>query len=291
MSFDELKQLLKETRGLNFLKEKTDRVSNKIYIFSQGNKQFVLKGLSPEDFEIKVFSEYLPKIKNTFKYLVIPELIDLYNTNGETYLLFTYYAGETFDFNTSDMNLASQLVNIVQDLSSIDVDLIVEGGNNFDYKNFERRFWEFFYRAVKMDLVKEELKNKCIPLLESGRVNQKMIISNGDFNPRNIIRLENAKLVLIDWNGVVFPLEHLLTYPWLLNWQNPSWQKEYANQFQRSLPVETSRIRTHLMNISLQRAVGEKNHNTEFADRMFKNHMKNFYASLEGFASLDDLCG
>jgi len=45
------------------------------------------------------------------------------------------------------------------------------------------------------------------------------------------------------------------------------------------------------MNIALQRAVGEKGHHNEYADKMAQNHMKNLSASLDGFTSLVDLCG
>lgn len=45
------------------------------------------------------------------------------------------------------------------------------------------------------------------------------------------------------------------------------------------------------MNITLQRAVGEKGHHNEYADKMAQNHMKNFNASLNSFTSLVSLCG
>lgn len=294
MTFDELKIHLEQSRGLHFLEEKTNNVSNKLYLFSKdgAGPQFILKGLSPNDFEIDAYSQYLPKINNSaFKTLILPKLIEAYKENGIIYLLIPYYQGETFDFNTPDVNLTDQLVEVVKELFSIDVESVIKGGSSFDFKGFEAQFWDFFNQAVTLGLVSQSLKSKCASLLQSGRTNQKMVIANGDFNPRNVIRLDNGKLVLIDWNGIVFPLEHLLTYPWLLNWQNPSWQRQYASKFERELPVENNRVRMHLMNIALQRAVGEKGHHNQFADYMAENHIKNFNASLTGFGALTEICG
>jgi hypothetical protein len=293
MTFEEVTQDLEKNRNLHFLKEKTDNVSNKLFIFTENgtSNQFVLKGLRPDDFEIKSLSEYLPKIEKSFNTLVLPQLLQIYKSDELVYLLIPYYHGDTFDFNTPDINLTGQLVEIVKDLSSVDVETVIANGNNFDYRGFESEFWKFFQRGIDIDLIDETKRSKCLSLLGSGRNNQHMIISNGDFNPRNVIRLGGGKLVLIDWNGIVSPLEHMLTYPWLLNWQNPEWQSQYASQFEKELPVENSRIRMHLMNISLKRAVDEKKHGNLFADNMARNHIKNYNASLEGISSLVELCG
>ncbi len=293
MLIDEIISHLSHTRNLKFLREKTDNVSNKLYLFTEGGTtpQYILKGLSPNDFEIDAYSRYLPRIKSAFKTLILPKLIETYKENGITYLLIPYYHGETFDFNTPDINLADQLVEVVKELSSIDVESVIKGGSNFDFKGFETQFWNFFSQAVSLGLINKSLKSRCATLLRSGRTNRKMIIANGDFNPRNVIRLADSKLVLIDWNGIVSPLEHLLTYPWLLNWQNPSWQRRYALQFENNLSIENSRVKMHLMNIALQRAVGEKGHHNQFADYMAENHIKNFNASLTGFGSLTEICG
>lgn len=294
MTLDEIINHLAVTRNLKFLREKTDNVSNKLYLFTENGigPQYILKGLPSNDFEIDAYSQYLPKINDTaFKTLILPNLIETYKENGITYLLIPYYQGETFDFNTPDVNLADQLVEVVKELFSIDVESVIKGGGSFDFTGFETKFWNYFNQAVVLGLVNKSLKSKCAFLLRSGRTNQKMVIANEDFNPRNVIRLVSGKLILIDWNRIVSPLEHLLTYPWLLNWQTPSWQRLYASKFERELPIENISIQMHLMNIALQRAVGEKSHHNPYADGMAQNHLKNFNASLDGFTSLVDLCG
>ncbi len=244
MTLDEIINHLAVTRNLKFLREKTNNVSNKLYLFTENGTapQYILKGLLPNDFEIEAYSKYLPNIKNTFQTLVIPQVIEQLPGDNLVYLLLPYYNGTTFDFNPQDMELANQLVDVAKELSSIDVESIIAGGNNFDFQTSEIRFWDFFDQAVALGLITESIRDRCSTILRQGRTNQKMVIANGDFNPRNVIRLNDGKLVLIDWNGIVFPLEHLLTYPWLLNWQNPSWQRQYASKFEKELPTESGSI-------------------------------------------------
>lgn len=294
MTLDEITKHLIDTRNLKFLKEKTDNVSNKLYLLTENGTtpQYILKGLLPNNFEIEAYSQYLPKTRNTFQTLIIPQVIEQYPSDNIVYLLIPYLNGTTFDFNTPDLGLAKEMPKIVKDLMLINTEEILEGSSNFDFVSHEERFWIFFERAVKLSLIDTSIegstRSKANDLLIEGRATQKMIISNGDFNPRNIIRLSGDKLVLIDWNDIVSPLEHHLVYPWLLNYENPSWQKEYAQNFEELISIQSSNVRYHLMTLSIQVGVDEKSHNTPAADRKSGDHMNNFYRSIEGFNSLTE---
>ncbi len=297
MSFEDLVEHIENTLGIKYVEKNKDQASHPLHLFvdEKTKEKFILKSVKEDDLEIPVYIEYLPKIKNEFKALVLPESVAAFNTKEYVYILSPYYEGERFDFNTNDINLADDLVNLVLDLSTIDVESVVKGGKEFDYDGFEKNFWQYISKAILLGLINEtdaqKIKSNCAKVLAQGKDNQKMVISNGDFNPRNVIRFSDGKLVLIDWNGITSPLEHMLTYPWLLNWQNLTWQKEYASKFESKLPVDKNRLRMHLMNIALIRGVDEKGHGNTYADTMSQNHMKNFYASLDGFKSLVDLCG
>lgn len=295
MTFDELKAHIEETLELRYLEKTKDQASHNLYSFIKDDTQekFILKELKESDHELTSYINYLPQIKNELKILVLPEAVAAFNAKGYHYLLIPLYEGEHFDFNTSDLKLAEELVDIAVDLASIDIKSLLKDQTEFDFKGFESNFWHYLDKAISIGIIdkKEEktIKGDCAKVLAAGRDNQKMIICNGDFNPRNVIRLNNGKLVLIDWEGIIFPLEHLLTYPWLLNWQNPTWQKEYATKFEKHLPIDNNRLKMHLMNIALVRAVDEKAHNNTFADKMSEEHMKNFYVCLKGFNSLTEL--
>jgi len=297
MSFEEIVEYIEDSLQIKYLEKNKDQASNPLHIFinEETKEKFILKGIKEGDLELVVYFEYLPLIKTEFKTLLLPEGIAAFNTKDYVYFLIPYYEGEHFDFNTTDTKLAHNLVDLVTDLSTIDASLVLKGKNEFDYIGFEKNFWRYVDKAIALSLIPttdvKQVKTDCAKVLLLGKENQKMIISNGDFNPRNVIRLPNEQLVLIDWNGIISPLEHLLAYPWLLNWQNPAWQNEYASKFESNLPIDINHLRMHLMNIALLRAVDEKGHKNAYADSMSQNHMKNFFASLKGFKSLLEISG
>lgn len=297
MTFEDLTEHIDDTLGLKYLEKNKNQASHPLHLFINEDikEKFILKGVKEDDLEIMAYFEYIPKIKTEFKTLVLPEGIAAFNTKEYVYFLIPHYEGEHFDFNTNDLKLAKDLVNVVVDLSTIDVDSVAKGGQEFDFKGFEKNFWQYVNKAISLGLIEsteaQKVKSDCAKILAQGKENQRMVISNGDFNPRNVIKLSDGKLVLIDWNGIASPLEHMLAYPWLLNWQNPEWQKKYVTEFESNLSIDNNRLRMHLMNIALIRAVDEKGHKNEYADKMSQNHMKNFAASLVGFQSLVEICG
>lgn len=294
-SFEQLKHLLEKEHRMTYLGPKTERVSNRLYKFSLDGLKIshILKELPGSSEEVVFYSKRLPLIREEFSTLQLPKAIGVYKSPESVFLLLPYYDGDRFDFSTPDLDLAKRMVGVVEDLLKIDVERVI-GGINFDHKGYEKRFWGYFEIALSLGLITSpqgsDYKEKATKLWKKGRKMQKMIISNGDFNPRNLIRLSNGKLILIDWDGIAFPLEHHLTYPWLLNWENPAWQRKYATEFEKRLPVRPQNIRLHLMDIALRRAVDEKRHKNDYADRMAENHMKNFHTSMRGFNSLIELC-
>jgi len=312
-SFDDLLNKLKTQHNLEFLGENKDEACNKLYAFRDAStskqKTHILKSVTKDHPEVKFYTRYLPRIKSQFRLLKLPEVIDIYGDSSCSYLLLPYYEGGKFNFSTNDLSLASEMAGLVEDLTSIEVESVIEGGSVFDHLGYKKEFWDHFDKIISFNKVyptemiralnlieaaeEENLRQQADSMLTRGRNSQKMIISNGDFNPRNVIRMSDGKLVLIDWNGIVAPLEHHLTYPWMLNWQNPNWQKKYAEDFERRLPVKANNLQYHLMRISIIRAAGEMGHYKPGINEnpllMVKDHMKNFRHSLNGFNSLTEL--
>ena len=301
-SLDEVIRLIEaeySTRNLGEYKPELGyKSSNKLHAFGNpelDSKTHILKQL-PEarKQELVTYRVHLPLINSQFEFdrLQLPELTDCFHSTDFSYILIPYYGKNQFDFNTDDITLAEDVVDIVMDLATIDVETVIKGGSTYDYQGFESEFWMSFDNAVEIGLIHDDegaFRKKAGEILVAARNSQQMIISNGDFNPRNVIRLPNSMLVLIDWDGIVSPLEHHLAYPWLLNWQNKDWQRVYASRFEERLPVIKENLRMNLMKISLSRAVDEKGHNNDFADQMAEDHLRNFHSSLDGFDSLTAL--
>ena len=291
-----LVQHLERNLGLAYSGKNKDESSHPLYLFRdrRTKKKCILKRLNPTDSEVKIYQEYLPLIRSQFPTLVLPEAIAVFNFGESAYVLLPYYEGKHFLHNSNDLQLATDLVNLALDLSTIDADLVLRYKCVFNEQRFESDFWHHFDQACVSGLIAahhaELIRAKCAKVLARGRKPQPMVVCNGDFSPRNVIRLRNGQLVLLDWNGgFVSPLEHLLTYPWLLNWENPAWQKEYAARFESKLQVDNSRLKMHLMNDALFKAVHEKKHGNVYGDRMSEDHVKKFYSSFSDFQSLTEL--
>lgn len=300
--FAELKQVLLEEHDLHYLGPKTKNVSNELHHFSLNGATptHILKGLSSGDLEIDFYLQRLPLIKAHFEVLQLPELLAAYQLPDKTYILLPHYDGETFDFHTPDEAMAKQMVAVVKDLLKVNVEHVIEGGSKFDYERVQKKYWQLFETAISEGLIQLDdvgrLREISERILTKGRDTQRVMLSNYDFNPRNLIRV-GPKLILIDWSKTVAPLEHHLTYPWLLNFRNPvcpNWQRIYATEFESQLPINPQNIRYQLMYIALKRAVDEmenyhKLKKDPFPLRMAKNHMQNFRAAMTGATSLVDL--
>jgi hypothetical protein len=300
--FAELKQVLFKEHGLHYHSRKTDGVSNELHHFSSNGvtPTHILKGLPSDNLEIDFYLRRLPRIEADFEVLQLPELLGVYELPDKTYILLPYYDGETFDFLTPDAAMAKQMVAVVKDLLKVNVEDVTEGGSNFDYERVEEKYWQLFEIAISEGLIQpddiDRFREISESILTNGRDTQQMILSNYDFNPRNLIRLR-SKLVLIDWSKTVAPLEHHLMYPWLLNFDNrvcPNWQKLYAVEFESHLPINPQNIRYQLMYIALKRAVDEmenyhKLNKHPFPLKMATNHIQNFREAMAGANSLIDL--
>ncbi len=298
--FVQIANQIEKDFGLEFVEEITDNVSNRIFKFNCANDSEIthlLKYVPFGSFEPRCYRDILPQVKEEFTVLNLPKADHVYSTNeaNGSYILLPYYGGNRFDFNTSDMLLAEDMVKIVKDLIKVNVEDLLQKDDVFLYqaKAEEVRFWERFTGALEMNLIKSSeetnIRKEADNLWRECEGRQKVIMSNCDFNPRNVIRLSTGRLVLIDWDGIQQPLEALLTYPWALNWSHPDWQEKYAKEFEKQLPVNRENIRLQLMNISLVRATDEKNHNNSHGDQMADKLMDYFRDSMQGFNSLVDI--
>ena len=288
-----IRKILRE-QGLTYLGPVKRPARYELYEFSQdgGDPSCVLKKLPLSSRELDFYAKRLPRVSGNFNVLQVPELLEIFMFPDEAYVLLPYYDGHHFDFHNPDKEMAKQMVAVVKDLLKIDVEKVVERGSKFDYERYESEFRQSFDEAVSLGLILVDhmsAKKIAKEILHRGRDTQRMIVSNGDFNPRNLIRL-NSKLVLIDWSEIVAPLEHHLTYSWLLNFENeecPEWQKTYATCFENEISVDMRNIRYHLMHKALRRAVAEmkfyKQGKGDACRKRASNYMTSFNFAIEGF--------
>jgi len=100
-------------------------------------------------------------------------------------------------------------------------------------------------------------------MLSSGLTNESkedFILTNGDFQFRNFIKLSNNKIVVIDWTENPFntpniePIEFAAMYQWTLMWANLSWQDAYVKEISKKFNISKDRLRFALLVKSINQA-------------------------------------
>src|ERR1039458_3015851 len=152
-----LVQHLERNLGLAYSGKNKDESSHPLYLFRdrRTKKKCILKRLNPTDSEVKIYQEYLPLIRSQFPTLVLPEAIAVFNFGESAYVLLPYYEGEHFLHNSNDLQLATDLVNLALDLSTIDAALVLGDKHVFDGQYFESVFWRHFDRSEERRVGKE----------------------------------------------------------------------------------------------------------------------------------------
>ena len=193
---------------------------------------------------------YNPK----FEYTVLPKAI---SSNLETSeLSVQFYDGETFNDRWNEENgglglgldLATEIPGVLADLATIDTALFTESKALateerlvFDYEDSLQLFTDFASESVSQGLLSEQELEQIQTILLH-RQTTEMIVSNGDFYPRNFIKQSDAKIVLIDWdtwndggNSPFYLVDHpenVAATLFVHMWKNQPWQDKFLNEIQ-----------------------------------------------------------
>ena len=192
---------------------------------ASGERFFIKKSSNVEKI---VYTNVLPAIKKQklrFQVLQLPELVTIVGKNfdqtglseQQDFIITKYING--FRFNdrwdeTStlgyggrgiDSNFATKTVDLVTDLSLIDTSLLnMLALPTFDFSNWKKQNLPFLSDIlIKRKIINPEHIDKILLILSSNSLfeNSRIILTNGDFYPRNFIELPNGKVAIVDWEG------------------------------------------------------------------------------------------
>ncbi len=221
-----------DIRVLSVLKEKSFQFTNPkagsgkgVCVDGKGNF-FSVKYTN--ETEKNLYTEVLPTIRKQnlpFKVLQFPELEDTVEVNSEQdgqrtkrILIFTKHITGTNFNNTWDeistigsggrgiqSEFANKVVDLVEDLSLVKYSSLAEFDlSTFDFEKWKSKNLPFISEIlIKRGLITQDYIDKASSILSSTSlfVSSRMIITNGDFYPRNLIERPNGKIVVIDWEG------------------------------------------------------------------------------------------
>ena len=241
---------------------------------SDDGRKYCLK-LNAAEQEVELFKDCFPKIdQSKFKKLQLPiaHKIGSLFENQRWWVLTDYY-GESMDWDETNpksvggrnisLDYVDILAQILADLKSIDIGLFSQ-----ILPLVESASWYTSINQKLTDLINNRLfpssyHKKAITMLSSGLTNESkedFILTNGDFQFRNFIKLSNNKIVVIDWTENPFntpniePIEFAAMYQWTLMWANLSWQDAYVKEISKKFNISKDRLRFALLVKSINQA-------------------------------------
>ncbi len=231
--------------------------------------------------EFLVCAELLPAVRRryspTFALLEIPEVLRSDGKAGEHgTVYFRDYAGETYNDRWNEGNggaplgteLFSDMVQILKDLQEIDVDWLLSQhpvGKSVQQSAFDLHGWLSSFQERKTDALSLGISDsECTQageFVSGGFQLIHRIVSNGDFYPRNLIKLPN-RMVLVDWGywpgyRVCFVdyLVNVAAFAFIHMWGNGLWQREFVRHLIETFDLKLDDLRTAVLIKSFEQAM------------------------------------
>jgi hypothetical protein len=258
--------------------------------------------------EFLVCTELLPAVRkrygNAFTLLEIPEVLrsDV-NVGAHGTIFFRHYGDETYNARWSEYpgehaggcvlgtELSSEMVQLLEDLQQIDVDWLMSLhpiGESAKASAFDLQGWVLSFQgrkaqAISMGITADEF-TEAEELVKDGFHLTSRIFSNGDFYPRNLVKLP-TRMVLVDWaysKGYRFCyvdyLVNVAAFAFIHMWNNVPWQKEFVRHLNGTFDIESDDIRKAVLIKSFEQAMLWQQPVPQSAQaqvRLFKMALKN----------------
>jgi hypothetical protein len=228
--------------------------------------------------EFLVCTELLPAVRErygpTFGLLEIPEVLRSNRNDGTIY--FQHYGEQRYNdkWNEQDggsllgTELSSEMVDLLEDLQTVDIDWLLSQHSvgrtvrqsAFDLLGWLLSFRERESRAISMGIPAVELA-QAEEFVKSGFQSKHRIVSNGDFYPRNLIKLPH-RMALVDWGYwpgyracFVDYLANVAVFAFIHMWGNRLWQREFVRHFRETFGITLDDLRKAVLIKSFEQAL------------------------------------
>jgi hypothetical protein len=231
--------------------------------------------------EFLVCTELLPAIRQrygtSFALLEIPEVLRSdRNVEPHGAVYFRDYDGEKYNGRWNEGNgggplgteLSSEMVQILSDLQTIDVDWLLSlhavgrkvQQSAFDLQGWLSSFQERKTLAFSIGISDIEL-TQAEEVINGGFQVTRRIVNNGDFYPRNLVKLPN-RMVLVDWGYwpgyracfVDYPV-NVAAFAFIHMWGNGLWQKEFVHHLREKFGISLDDFRKAVLIKSFEQAL------------------------------------
>jgi len=235
--------------------------------------------------EFLVCTELLPAIRErygtTFELLEIPEVLRSDRSVGEYgTVYFRDYDGEKYNGRWSEQpgehiggcalgtELSSEMVQLLKDLQEIDVDWLLSQhpvGKSVQRSAFDLQGWLLSFQKQKTLArsmgISDNESTQAKEFISGGFKLTSRIVSNGDFYPRNLIKLPN-RVALVDWGYwpgyracFVDYLVNVGAFAFIHMWGNGLWQKEFVRRLRETFDIKLDDLRKAILIKSFEQAM------------------------------------
>ncbi len=265
-----------------------------ICIDSSGD-QYLVKRVS--DVEKTMYGEVLPVIREQnipFKVLQLPELIDSVTRKSindgtkeeQNYLVLKHINGEKFNDTWDEIStigyggkgmdpeFAYKVIDLVEDLSLIEPSMLAKFDlRTFDFDGWKNQNLPFLSEILtKRGIISQDLVDQASLILSFSTLfsNSKLILTNGDFYPRNLIEMPDGKVAIIDWEGrvdynlgtlvdqrnaFVNYIENHVAFFLIHMWGNPSFQKNLIREAAQRFSLTAKNLQAAILIKSLEQSL------------------------------------
>jgi len=181
-------------------------------------KKFFMKKCS--DTEHAFFDSVFPEIRLQqlpFATLQLPEFRNIASRNDQSFIFVNYYEGNNYNSAWNEISsvgyggrgiipdFASRVVGLVKDFSMVESKSLA----SFNLSTFNFDVWlqgnlPFIAELLtRRDIVNDDHIKRAGDLLSDQDLfsHSRIVLTNGDFYPRNFIDYPGGKVVVIDWEG------------------------------------------------------------------------------------------
>lgn len=184
---------------------------------ADGNRLLVKYGSETEKI---MYGQVLPAIRErnlAFKVLQFPELVSVTTKEQQNFLFIKHIDGTKFNDTWDEISIlgyggkgmkvdfANRVVDLVEDLSLIETSVLAKFDlSTFDFEKWKSQNLPFLSEIlIKRGIITQSHIDEALKILSTTNLfaSSRMILTNGDFYPRNLIELSDGKIAIVDWEG------------------------------------------------------------------------------------------
>ena len=244
-----------------------------------------------------MLAKVLPAIEKQdlpFQVLQFPKLAFVVRKNDKDLIFIKQIEGSNFNDKWDEASnfgyggkgikpdFTARVVDLLVDLSLINTSFLETFGLlTFDFDRWKKQNLPFLTEIlVKRKLIDQEYIDRAVDILSRDDIfkNSRMILTNGDFYPRNLIELPSGKIALVDWEGrqdyafldqeesskqevidqrnaFVNFVENHIAFFYIHMWGNPDFQKKFIHSASQRFNLTEEKLQAAILIKSLEQAL------------------------------------